>query len=432
MAGLCVMLAGCSVLGRSRPPADAEGRETLETLPLRLDAVASQRGDTLGVEVVAVLPAGALALTAAGSERRGAVEWTLQTTEGLEVRVEATEPVGVDAAGGSASVARIWWVPTPPGEVRFLVTAVDPSSGRRASGTVSARIPDPSLEAGLGRVRLARLAPGGTRLPVDATAVPAASDSVVALTLLVGLSGREVTMSLDHEQPDPTLPTPPFAEPSVPDPPTSRRVTDASTLPASGAERWMVGLPALEPGLYRVRLTAADSLAPGTETERYVVVRRRDYPRTPRLGDLLGPLRYLADPAEGAALASVRAPSAQRRVFDRFWGRSMSDRRLAAATVRAYYERVEEANRRYAHVAEGWATDRGMIHIVFGPPDRVQRTPDGETWEYAGGRVPPFTFRRTDGPYSDDIGPTYVLQRDPAYATVWGRAQRAWRTGRIP
>ncbi len=31
---------------------------------------------------------------------------------------------------------------------------------------------------------------------------------------------------------------------------------------------------------------------------------------------------------------------------------------------------------------EGWKTDKGMIFIVLGPPDKVQRSKDREVWTY--------------------------------------------------
>ena len=39
-----------------------------------------------------------------------------------------------------------------------------------------------------------------------------------------------------------------------------------------------------------------------------------------------------------------------------------------------YYRRVSYANENFDGWKEGWETDRGMIYILFGPPDRVERT----------------------------------------------------------
>ena len=39
-----------------------------------------------------------------------------------------------------------------------------------------------------------------------------------------------------------------------------------------------------------------------------------------------------------------------------------------------YYGRVWYANEHFDAWQPGWETDRGMIYILFGPPDEIQRT----------------------------------------------------------
>ena len=39
-----------------------------------------------------------------------------------------------------------------------------------------------------------------------------------------------------------------------------------------------------------------------------------------------------------------------------------------------YYRRVSYANENFDGWKDGWETDRGMIYILFGPPDQVERT----------------------------------------------------------
>ena len=53
-----------------------------------------------------------------------------------------------------------------------------------------------------------------------------------------------------------------------------------------------------------------------------------------------------------------------------------------------YYRRVTYANAHFSHYIEGWKTDRGMVFILLGPPDNVDRHPFDidskpyEVWEY--------------------------------------------------
>ncbi len=53
-----------------------------------------------------------------------------------------------------------------------------------------------------------------------------------------------------------------------------------------------------------------------------------------------------------------------------------------------YYRRIEYANEHFSHYVEGWKTDRGMVFILLGAPDNVDRHPFDldskpyEIWEY--------------------------------------------------
>ncbi|MCL5028125.1 MAG: GWxTD domain-containing protein [Bacteroidetes bacterium] len=53
-----------------------------------------------------------------------------------------------------------------------------------------------------------------------------------------------------------------------------------------------------------------------------------------------------------------------------------------------YYRRIEYANEHFSHYVEGWKTDRGMVFILLGSPDNVDRHPFDldskpyEVWEY--------------------------------------------------
>ena len=53
-----------------------------------------------------------------------------------------------------------------------------------------------------------------------------------------------------------------------------------------------------------------------------------------------------------------------------------------------YYGRVEYANQHFSTYQEGWKTDMGMVFIILGPPNNVERrpfnydTPAYEIWEY--------------------------------------------------
>ncbi len=60
----------------------------------------------------------------------------------------------------------------------------------------------------------------------------------------------------------------------------------------------------------------------------------------------------------------------------------------AMFAMREYYNRVSYANEHFTHFFAGWKSDRGMIYILFGPPDNVDRHPFNidskpyEIWQY--------------------------------------------------
>lgn len=53
-----------------------------------------------------------------------------------------------------------------------------------------------------------------------------------------------------------------------------------------------------------------------------------------------------------------------------------------------YYSRVDYSNKNFGHYADGWRTDMGMVYIIFGPPNNIERHPfeidskPYEVWTY--------------------------------------------------
>lgn len=98
---------------------------------------------------------------------------------------------------------------------------------------------------------------------------------------------------------------------------------------------------------------------------------------------------FIADPS---AIDSIKsAPDVKTKVtrFVSFWKDYHSNFSADARTsMEEYYNRVAYANRQFTHFFEGWKSDRGMIYILFGPPDNVERYPFNidskpyEIWHY--------------------------------------------------
>ncbi|MBD3410841.1 MAG: GWxTD domain-containing protein [Ignavibacteriales bacterium] len=75
--------------------------------------------------------------------------------------------------------------------------------------------------------------------------------------------------------------------------------------------------------------------------------------------------------------------------FQEFWKeRDPSPSTAENETFNEYYRRVEYANKHFGNLREGWRSDMGMVYIVLGPPDNVERHPfeydskPYEIWSY--------------------------------------------------
>lgn len=159
------------------------------------------------------------------------------------------------------------------------------------------------------------------------------------------------------------------------------------------------------------------------------------YDHFPLVGDhadMAKPLRYLTTQSEYEELqALMDKPDKLRDWIDDFWIRKAGNAQRARDMLRTYYERVEAANRFFSSYHEGWKTDRGILYIIYGPPNKVYRSSAGEAWVYgneSSGLSYYFNFIRLDNPFSDN---DFELERSAQYRYGWGQAVEAWRRGHI-
>ncbi|HPR73517.1 MAG TPA: GWxTD domain-containing protein [Bacteroidales bacterium] len=152
---------------------------------------------------------------------------------------------------------------------------------------------------------------------------------------------------------------------------------------------------------------------------------------------MIEPLAYLTDPAELDSLFNAPDP---KLALDEFWIGCGGNIERARELIRIYYTRVLYANRYFTSYKEGWRTERGMIYIIYGPPDKVYKTTDGEDWGYRkpviksrwGNRYTVneeflyFTFREKDSDFSDN---DYYLSRNESLITYWAQAVASWKRG---
>ncbi len=170
-------------------------------------------------------------------------------------------------------------------------------------------------------------------------------------------------------------------------------------------------------------------LRTGTDTIGFALhVLEKAYPYVDHVMDLLGPLRYITSTQEFERMAN---DTNARKAVERFWLDATGERERARDAIRIYYGRVENANRHFSADVEGWRTDRGLVHIIFGTPTTIYRGSNGETWIYGEeSNLMSLTFNFTRR-RSAITGNDYVLQRDPMLKGAWYRNVESWRNGRV-
>ncbi|MBN2481244.1 MAG: GWxTD domain-containing protein [Bacteroidales bacterium] len=152
------------------------------------------------------------------------------------------------------------------------------------------------------------------------------------------------------------------------------------------------------------------------------------YPHVEYAEELIDPLAYLTTSAE---YAEMKGAQNLKLALDNFWLDKAGSPERARELIRIYYNRVYYSNYYFTAARPGWKTDRGMIFIIYGPPQTVTTTTNQEKWVYYRNN---FTSAVT---FIFDLVPTtyslenYVLQRSENYDTYWRQAVDTWRRGNI-
>ena len=117
--------------------------------------------------------------------------------------------------------------------------------------------------------------------------------------------------------------------------------------------------------------------------------------------------------------------------IDNFWLELSGSNERAKQLIKKYYGRVQEANKLFSSFQEGWKTDRGMIYVVFGAPNKVTKRKNGEIWTYGETGNPNsiiFPFVKVINPFTDN---DFYLERNEILKMPWYQAVDMWRQGRI-
>jgi GWxTD domain-containing protein len=126
-----------------------------------------------------------------------------------------------------------------------------------------------------------------------------------------------------------------------------------------------------EPGLYSIEI--------GGKAAGGFLVESETFPEVTSAKELIQPLIYLTTSAERNKLYQAADP---KLAVDNFWLNITPNQNEARTLIRVFYERVVTSNQLFTAHKAGWQTDRGMIYLIYGPADRVNRFNDREEWVY--------------------------------------------------
>lgn len=194
-------------------------------------------------------------------------------------------------------------------------------------------------------------------------------------------------------------------------------------LPPGNWSGWGLLTWRAEPGVHRWSPHDVDR-----PREVILPARRAHFPMMRDVEEMIRATRYIATRDEYRAMREARDP---KKGLDAFWLQFAGSAEEARVLIRTYYGRVHEANVHFSGVREGWLTDRGMVYIVFGHPDRTRRDRYGETWIYGEeGDVNALIFRFSKRSAGDDFN-VYELERYPGFRSPWEAMVSSWRRGKI-
>ena len=152
------------------------------------------------------------------------------------------------------------------------------------------------------------------------------------------------------------------------------------------------------------------------------------YPVEDRTEQLVQPIQYLLNENEYQRLSAEKVP---KKMMDNYWLAATGSTDKARMLIRVFYTRMSYANQFFTDYKEGWKTERGMIYMIYGLPNNINKGSHVETWEYTRKQQAnpiTFVFEKKPSPYSENY---YLLRRGDAQPTYWRQAVESWRKGRV-
>lgn len=211
------------------------------------------------------------------------------------------------------------------------------------------------------------------------------------------------------------LPLPPM-ETNTPDIPRETEVVDEGSFLVN------IPIPFEKSGYYYIQADTSST------TGLMIKTASKTFPRVSTWEEMIQMVTYISTRKEHETLLAAEN---KKTALDEYWIRMTRDEETAKTLIKEYFRQVEFANILFTDFKEGWATDRGMIYIVMGPPQEVYFDKDKETWVYqsqdSNSKIT-FTFARIKNILTPNY---YTLNRSRAYQPIWFKNITAWRNGRM-
>lgn len=356
------------------------------------------------------------------------IELLAQPLEWPEAESSEAPPVAVHrfqwqerAEPGRNALVQRFVFPLPMGRYRIVHTVRDRHRGSDVTGATL-------LDAWSEQAPVRRLAVDlDTGEPAWEHALPRGANAA----LLVPADFGDELFRHAHLPPVDSFPSAPFLDrnPSVlqfpegdtPTMPIPAETGGSERLPEGNWKGWKMLKWTADPGVHR--------WLPATGNRPSLVASRRPhFPVMRDLDEMIRATRYISTRKEYVALRESRDP---KMALDEFWLGFCDGPETARALIKSYYGRVREANVHFSGLKEGWCTDRGMVHILFGHADRIRRDRGGETWIYGEeGDVNSLVFRFNARDLGDDFN-HLQLERYPGFRSPWEAMVSSWRRGKV-
>ncbi|MEW6774026.1 MAG: GWxTD domain-containing protein [Bacteroidota bacterium] len=156
------------------------------------------------------------------------------------------------------------------------------------------------------------------------------------------------------------------------------------------------------------------------------------FPNIKDAREMLYTSRYIMNKNEFERCNSLSNISDIKKCVDNFWIQIAGSKERAKEIIKNYYQRVIDANKLFTSYQYGWQTDRGMIYIIFGHPEDIQKFQNIEKWYYSiNGQKNALVFNFYKNKNNPFTSSDYILERSDYYKDIWYIVVDKIRQGRL-